>query len=410
MSISQFSLRDYYFLLIFARKNHNLLTAMKYLRFVLAFMMAAFLSNAVEAQEKSAKVRNYKPYPHLFVTVQGGTTRTYTSDAVSRKWVPQGAVSLGGYLTSFLGARIQGNGVMWDEDLVAGGTYSNKWLGYSADLLVNLTGIFYPNRNNLLNFVAIAGIGQQHAKFGAKPTSHKYPMNMLGDRWMTVGRLAGQLDLSVSKHFDILFEGGYNMVHDHFNNFKVEKWWPYASVGLGFKFGQRKERLVTPGSNAVMSEFGENSSASSALANPSITEERSKAKPKPEVKPDTVAAVVETPVVKATPTRQRSNVFFRIGRYQVGAAQQQAIQEIVTWAKAHPKAPISLVGYADKGTGSARVNQAISEHRVRSVKNALVRQGIDARRITIDAKGDTVQPFAENDLNRVVVAVSEDQE
>jgi hypothetical protein len=44
------------------------------------------------------------------------------------------------------------------------------------------------------------------------------------------------------------------------------------------------------------------------------------------------------------------------------------------------------------------------------VKNALVRQGIDARRITIDAKGDTVQPFAENDLNRVVVAVSEDQE
>lgn len=383
---------------------------MKYLRFVMAFMMVAFLSTAVEAQENTAKKRNYKPYPHLFVTVQGGTTRTYTSDAVSRKWVPQGAVSLGGYLTSFLGARIQGNGVMWDEDLVAGGTYSNKWLGYSADLLVNLTGFFYPNRNNLLNFVAIAGIGQQHAKFGANPTSHKFPMNKEGDRWMTVGRLAGQLDLSVSKHFDILFEGGYNMVHDHFHGFKVEKWWPYASVGLGFKFGQRKERLVTSGSNAVMSEVVENSSASSALVPPSITEESLEEKPKAEVKPDTVAAVVEAPVVKATPTRQRNNVFFRLGRYQVRAAQQQAIQEIVTWAKANPKASISLVGYADKGTGSARVNQAISEHRVRSVKNALVRQGIDASRITIDAKGDTVQPFAENDLNRVVVVVSENME
>ena len=133
-------------------------------------------------------------------------------------------------------------------------------------------------------------------------------------------------------------------------------------------------------------------------------------KPKAEVKPDTVAAVVEAPVVKATPTRQRNNVFFRLGRYQVRAAQQQAIQEIVTWAKANPKASISLVGYADKGTGSARVNQAISEHRARSVKNALVRQGIDASRITIDAKGDTVQPFAENDLNRVVVVVSENME
>jgi outer membrane protein OmpA-like peptidoglycan-associated protein len=43
------------------------------------------------------------------------------------------------------------------------------------------------------------------------------------------------------------------------------------------------------------------------------------------------------------------------------------------------------------------------------VKAELIRQGVNASRITTDAKGDTVQPFAENDQNRVVIAICEEK-
>ena len=38
-----------------------------------------------------------------------------------------------------------------------------------------------------------------------------------------------------------------------------------------------------------------------------------------------------------------------------------------------------------------------------------VSRGVSASRITTDAKGDTVQPFAQNDQNRVVIAICEEK-
>ena len=102
-------------------------------------------------------------------------------------------------------------------------------------------------------------------------------------------------------------------------------------------------------------------------------------------------------------------MFFRIGRAAIGAQQAKDVDRIAQWAKDHPKATIQLTGYADKGTGTARINQALSERRVAAVKDALVKRGISADRIATDAKGDTVQPFAKNDQNRVVIAISEEK-
>jgi outer membrane protein OmpA-like peptidoglycan-associated protein len=48
-----------------------------------------------------------------------------------------------------------------------------------------------------------------------------------------------------------------------------------------------------------------------------------------------------------------------------------------------------------------------SERRAKVTTDLLVKKGIDASRITTTAKGDTEQPFAENDLNRVSICVAE---
>ena len=69
---------------------------------------------------------------------------------------------------------------------------------------------------------------------------------------------------------------------------------------------------------------------------------------------------------------------------------------------------LSLVGYADKETGNPRINGKLSEERAKAVKAALVKRGVAADRINADWKGDTIQPFANNEDNRVVIVIGEE--
>jgi outer membrane protein OmpA-like peptidoglycan-associated protein len=66
-----------------------------------------------------------------------------------------------------------------------------------------------------------------------------------------------------------------------------------------------------------------------------------------------------------------------------------------------------VTGYADVGTGNPKIDLGYSQGRAQNVAKALTDAGIDASRITVDAKGDTVQPFSENDKNRVTIAIAE---
>ena len=75
---------------------------------------------------------------------------------------------------------------------------------------------------------------------------------------------------------------------------------------------------------------------------------------------------------------------------------------LADWLKAHPDFDLALVGYADKGTGSPKVNMEVSKKRMSVVIARLEKLGVESSRITTDYKGDTVQPFVENDKNRVV--------
>ena len=67
-----------------------------------------------------------------------------------------------------------------------------------------------------------------------------------------------------------------------------------------------------------------------------------------------------------------------------------------------------IAGHADKGTGNKRINQKLSEQRAAAVKAFLQERGIaEDRIVSVVANGDRVQPFAENDLNRVVISTIE---
>ena len=94
----------------------------------------------------------------------------------------------------------------------------------------------------------------------------------------------------------------------------------------------------------------------------------------------------------------KQDVFFRINSSSVRPAEQSKIEALAGYMKKYPEAKVTVTGYADKATGSARYNMSISLKRAQAVADALVE--------AVDAKGDTEQPFDGIEKNRVAIAVA----
>jgi outer membrane protein OmpA-like peptidoglycan-associated protein len=109
--------------------------------------------------------------------------------------------------------------------------------------------------------------------------------------------------------------------------------------------------------------------------------------------------------VKAEPIRR--DVFFTINKYVVRKSEQVKVDEVVAYLNEHPEAKVNVTGYADAGTGNNTINDRLAKQRADVVVKALTAKGISADRITSDSKGARVQPFAENNKNRVTILIAE---
>lgn len=72
-------------------------------------------------------------------------------------------------------------------------------------------------------------------------------------------------------------------------------------------------------------------------------------------------------------------------------------------AQAYKDSELIVKGYADAKTGNPEYNMELSKKRAEVVKNKLIEYG--ATNVSIEALGDTVQPFANNDMNRVAIVI-----
>lgn len=109
--------------------------------------------------------------------------------------------------------------------------------------------------------------------------------------------------------------------------------------------------------------------------------------------------------VKVQPTT--NTVGFKIGQSKILPQNRATLLTIANQLNENSNAKVLVTGYADAKTGTAKRNMEISKLRAEAVKAELVALGVDASRIVVDAKGDTVQPFAENDANRVAISIVE---
>lgn len=115
----------------------------------------------------------------------------------------------------------------------------------------------------------------------------------------------------------------------------------------------------------------------------------------------------EAPAAQVAGIAVGNVVYFRLNSAVVDPNQLINIRNIAEYAKNNTET-ITLVGYADRQTGTPDYNYKLSERRAEAVKKILVEKyGISADRIKASWEGDRQQPYAENVWNRIVIMNAE---
>lgn len=361
--------------------NYNNMTSIKKL-FALALLATGIAAHAM-AQESSATEKDYKPFPHMFIGIQGGGQTTFTNYNNAKLITPNAAVSLGGWFTPVVGSRLHVSG-MWNKGGFKGGDndykYDYKYVTTDFDLMLNLVTLFGRKDYYPVNLYLIGGIGLNYAWDNDDAFVRKtdMPRAYKDDLFSHNARVGAQLDVNLHKNVSLNLEVDANSLGDRFNS-KVngsDDWQLTASLGLAVKFGYKK--------------------AKKAVAAP-VEEEWA-------TRMDTIwyDDVVES--ARVEDGKMTLNVFYPIDKSDFRAeAQLKAIGEFL---KDHRECKVDVKSYADKGTGNPSYNKKLAAQRAEKAVKALVDAGVPKSSITSSSYGDTVQPFSENDKNRVSIIVA----
>ena len=362
----------------------------KIMKFAAAFAMLLCVGNTAFAQEAEKESDNW--YPHNFITLQAGGQVTLTDYDFDELITPTFAVSVGRFFAPQLGARLHFQGCEIKGGYRNVDTYGVKYITGDADLLFNMLNIFNPQRaNQKFNWNMIVGFGVNYTWDYDEYESviAKMPFNqhgMYSKRNTTFnGRVGTQFEYMFNRSVGVSLEIDGNYKNDRFNQ-KITNncdWQLSALVGLTFRFGGPKAKKAEPVYEPAPEPEPE-----------PVVEPAPTPKPAPAPKP--------APVVKEEPLNE--TIFFEI-RESDPVGSEIILNKVAEWSKKYSDKKISIDGYADKGTGNARVNQKYALQRAKNVAKALEGKGVDASRLVVTGHGDTVQPFADNDKNRCVIII-----
>ena len=356
---------------------------------------------------QEAQELGYKPNPYYFIQAQGGVGTLLTDIGAFKLINPTVSVAIGDMFTPIVGARLHVNG--WKSKggfenvpVIAGDIISNQEMKYSfnyintnVDLMLNIVNIFSKKVKNPFALYFIGGVGLNYAWDNGEfeDITSKYRVseditNAWGDnqtpRHSLLGhnlRLGLLADYNVSKNFSVGVEVDFNSLDDRFNSKYKDKddWMMTASLSLTYKFGYKKVKpVVVP------------------------------PEPEPVVLPAEPVEEVVVPVEEPKPVvidePIRETIFYAIRESNL-EDKEAIINKVAEWCKKYPNKTVSIEGYADKGTGNAKLNVEYAKKRADNVAEELKAKGVPASQMVVKSYGDTVQPFAENDKNRCVIIV-----
>ena len=356
---------------------------MRKIRCMLAVMAMAIGTGVAYAGEGNSE-KDYRPYPHMFFGLNGGAQVSFTHYDFSKLITPSYGVSFGAYFNPVIGARLHVSGYENKGGIKSlNETYDFNTVTGSADLLLNVTNMFRSDKDRVFNLILLGGVGLAGAWDNddfhalAAKAAENYPMAWQDRRLSHNVRLGMQLDFNIAKHFGLNLELAANNRADRINSKTTDRndWAATASLGLIFKFGQKKTEKMAEEPVPVAEEWA--------------------------TRTDTVWYDDITYRDVPEKVTYEDNIYYKIRLSEPAPASK--IQKIADFVKAHKNCSVQVTAYADKATGTPELNMQYSKERAEKVVAALVKAGVSRSVITSEYKGDTVQPFAENDKNRVAI-------
>ena len=312
------------------------------------------------------------------------------------------SVAIGKWFTPGLGLRTKFNG-FWGRTVISEDKKINasKYWTLNEQVLFNLSNMILGyNPDRLWDFIPYASVGVNR--------------NMTYNRYAAVWGIGILNEFKISRKVAINLDVNYNLgmsrmdgfagmlphtkaynsrslkgiIANHDRNLNVE-------VGLTYNLGKATWDAV-PDVEAIKAMYGAqidalNASLADANAENARLKDQIKNHKCPEVgggQTVTVKEIVSAPV----------SVFFNIGKSKIASQKDlQNLRAVADAAKAN-NAKIAVTGYADSKTGSANLNQSLSQKRAEAVADALVNMGVDRANIETSAAGgvNTLSPISFN--------------
>ena len=367
------------------------------------------LSASAQEQQKGTTVYDFMP--HWYVQIQPlGAQYTLGEVSFSDLLSYNVQAAVGYNFTKVIGARLAVNGWQSRAGIEANGLPKQTWkwnyITPSLDATFNLSNLIAGvNPNRLFNVSAFAGVGFNfswnndeawtaeknlvaYLESGVDP-SRAYNGNQNlrylwdGNKSKIFGQAGLIGDFRINDAISVNVEANANFLSDKFNSKRSANadWYFNLLAGVKINLGKTYNARFVPA-------------------------------PEPEIRyvEKIVEKIVEVPAKVETPEIEpiRRDVFFKINSYKILKDEEQKVKDIVDYMQKYPNSKVIVTGYADAGTGNDRINDRLAAQRADAVVKALKTQyGISADRITYDSKGARVQPFAENDKNRVTICIAE---
>ena len=379
------------------------------------------LGGAASAQQsKSDESLEFRP--HWSLKVQGGVAHTIGEASFSELISPAAQLSASYNFHHAMAVRVglsgwQGKG----SAVIADKIYRFHYAQLNADYVLDLASLAGFKHDRIVSPYLFAGIGGAYGFNNKEAAPLNQPVEgsdfqgTLPYYWeslpLVAGRFGAGVDFWVTDGIALGLEANGNFYSDRLNSKKayvgmLADWQINLLAGVTFRLGKNTRPSAVYAAAVAAAEAAAAEAAAKAAAAKAAAEKAAAEKAAAE-KAAAEAAAKAAAERAAIAAENSDNVFFTINSTYIRKAEGKKLEKLAEWMKATPDFNVALVGYADKETGTAAGNLKLSERRAKVVKERLVKLGVPAERIATAFKGDTVQPFAENNKNRVVICTVE---
>lgn len=372
---------------------------------VLLFALLAGFAFSVSAQDYQPKVgystetgaktnfKKNKASDNWFISFAGGANilmgdQNAAVDFKNRlNFAPQ--LSFGKWFNPYTGFRAQFTGGSLHGFDANTKMFHNHFVGGHVDLLWDVTNYWAPyNETKVFRLIPWIGLGYAHRFENQGMKASDVPTMNAGI--LTAFRLSNRIDLNLEVQSMVTPEY-FNRVQ-HTGELDVVL---TASAGFTVKLGKTNFEVIEPMDYDLLNDL--NSQINRLRAQNGELSKRPKSCPEC---PEIIEAEAITNIVNNV-------VYFRLNSATIDKNQQINVFNTAEFIK-NTSTPITVVGYADKKTGTSPYNMQLSEKRAKAVAKMLMEKyNIPSNMITIEWKGSDVQPYGENAWNRVVIMEAE---